>query len=362
MSNTTNNTKGPRLPDLQTISQMVPDETNKFFPYKESIQKQLRINDEQLALGRYAWYNLPSGLTGELIERILFYRGTAMFFYIPERDVFRVLPYCLDGEIDEYGRFLTVKPLPFLGKDQIDKVAGKRQAALLSLMNRQPVYDTMDVLDIEDALNNKCVLIYDYCKQLSQTIVPRQKINEGIIEIESDLIPFMRTALQNSTGITGLRVGSADESSNVSMLSKMCYAAALNGERYIATDGALDFQNFDGSTVRNAQDFLLAMQALDNFRLGSYGLENGGLFEKKAHMLNAEAAMNQGTTGIVLQDGLKLRQEACDIINFIFGTAIECDISETASGADLNMDGLIGENNTQDTTEDVVDEGGTDGD
>ena len=64
-------------------------------------------------------------------------------------------------------------------------------------------------------------------------------------------------------------------------------------------------------------------------------------------MLNAEAAMNQGTTGIVLQDGLKLRQEACYIINFIFGLSVWCEISETAAGADLNMDGLIGNNQQQ---------------
>lgn len=342
-----NKQTGPVLPDLQTISQMVPEDINNFFPYKSAIQKQLRINDEQLALGRYEWYNLPSGLTGELIERILFYRGTAMFFYIPERDVFRILPYCLDGEIDEYGRFLNVKPLPFLGKDTLETPAGKRQSLLLSMMNREPVYDTLTVFNAEEAYNNKCVLLYDYCKQLSQSILPRQKINEGIIDIESDIIPMARTALQNSSGIAGVRVNDPTESTAVSQLSSMVRAAALNGEKYIATVGSLDFQNFDVSSVRNAQDYLLFMQSLDNFRLGSYGLDNGGLFEKKAHMLNAEAAMNQGTTGIVLQDGLKLRQEACYIINFIFGLSVWCEISETAAGADLNMDGLIGNNQQQ---------------
>ena len=38
----------------------------------DNIKKQLRIVDEQDALNRYAWYNLPYGLNANLIERILY--------------------------------------------------------------------------------------------------------------------------------------------------------------------------------------------------------------------------------------------------------------------------------------------------
>lgn len=42
---------------------------------KSDIKRQLRILDEQNAVNRFTWYNLPPELDGNLIERILFYRG-----------------------------------------------------------------------------------------------------------------------------------------------------------------------------------------------------------------------------------------------------------------------------------------------
>ena len=80
---------------------------------KSDIKKQLRILDEQDAVNRFTWYNLPSGLNSRLMERILYYKGQAMFFKI--NDTFYFLPYALDGTIDVYGRFTEVTPLPFNG-------------------------------------------------------------------------------------------------------------------------------------------------------------------------------------------------------------------------------------------------------
>ena len=47
---------------------------------KFEIKKGLRIMDEQDAVNRFTWYNLPSGLNSRLMERILYYRGQGMFF------------------------------------------------------------------------------------------------------------------------------------------------------------------------------------------------------------------------------------------------------------------------------------------
>ena len=39
---------------------------------QQGIKHVLRIQDEQDAITRYKWYNLPSGITSELLERILY--------------------------------------------------------------------------------------------------------------------------------------------------------------------------------------------------------------------------------------------------------------------------------------------------
>ena len=58
-------------------------------------------------------------------------------------------------------------------------------------------------------------------------------------------------------------------------------------------------------------------------------------------MLEAEQRMNNGNSGIILQDGLYQRQEFCDIVNSWFGLSIYCEISETVNNIDVNGDMLV---------------------
>ena len=315
---------------------------------KPNIKKLLRIIDEQTAINRYKWYNLPEGLTGQLIERILYYKGQGMFFYVEELDKFFFLPYCLDGSIDIYGQYTSVRPLPFNGSTEATK-DGKLNpiAKYITSLSREPLYDIQLEALTADTLKTKCVLLSDYSKQISQTNISRQILNDPLLDVMSDCIPFMRTALLNGTGVQGMRVASQDEYANVQLASAAIDNAALNGEKYIPVIGNIDFQDLAGGNVAKAEEFLLAMQSLDNFRLSTYGLDNGGLFQKKSHMLEAEQEMNTGNVGLINQDGLTLRETFCDIVNSITGLGIWCEVSETIIGIDTNMDGIISDEQDQ---------------
>ena len=100
----------------------------------------------------------------------------------------------------------------------------------------------------------------------------------------------------------------------------------------------------DGATLK-AEEFMLALQSLDNFRLSTYGIDNGGLFQKKAHELQSEADINGGPVGLVLQDGLSIRQNFCNIVNSIWGIGIWCEPAENIMGMDQNGDGAIYDRN-----------------
>lgn len=279
---------------------------------------------------------------------MLYIRGQLAFFYSEADNRFYFMPYALDGGIDFYGRFNRIHPVP-LAEGTSDEE--KRQIAALrnylSTLKLKCIYDCVKPEEInKELLTNSCVLLHDYTKQLSQTIIPRIQLQEGLLDIMSDCIPFMRTALLNSTGVQGMRVQSEDEQSNVEAASALINRAALNGEKYVAIIGQLDFQDLTGGEVAKSEEFLLAMQALDNFRLSTYGIENGGLFEKKAHTLESEQAMNTGNTGIVYNDGLKIRQHFCDVVNSIWGDAlngklISCMPAEQAMGVDTSDDGIV---------------------
>ena len=43
------------------------------FGLKENVKKALRVIDEQDAVNRYVWYNLPANITSQEVERMLYY-------------------------------------------------------------------------------------------------------------------------------------------------------------------------------------------------------------------------------------------------------------------------------------------------
>ena len=265
-------------------------------------------------------------------------------FYFKELDKFFVMPFALDGTIDFYGRFNTIHPVPMAeGNTDEEKAQYKNQAAILSQLKLKVLYDVPE--EPLDDPSQYCVIIRDYCQQLSQTIIPRQVVQDGLLDVMADCIPFMRTTLLNSTGVQGMRVGSEDEQSNVQAANMSVDRAALNGEKWIPVIGTLDFQDLTGGQVSRGEDYLMAMQSLDNFRLSTYGLENGGLFEKKQYQNNAQTMLNgSGQVGNPLQDSLSYRQRSCDIANAIWGIGMACEVGENALSLDTDMDGNAFEN------------------
>lgn len=321
--------------------------------FKENNKKLLRIIDEQDAVNRFKWYNLPEGLTGSLIERILYYRGQGILFYMESVDTFYFLPYALNGTIDVYGRFTEVTPLPFNGTSTDGKDADNQKPWIMGL-KRKCVYDIkLDELKIDDILNS-CVILNDYTPQISQTVIARSILNDPLLDVMADCIPFLHTALLNGTGIMGMRVQGEDDYSNVKAASASINRCARSGEKFVPIIGKIDFQTLTAGPVSKAEEFLLSMQSLDNYRLSLYGLENGGLFQKKSHMLEAEQNLNAGKASLVMQDSLMQRQNFCDIVNSIWGLGIWCDISESAIGIDRDMDGEISENDPQSVSEPVA--------
>ena len=313
----------PKIPDLKTLIQAgfdpktgLPNKIGTKPCLKENVKKALRLIDEQDAVNRYTWYNLPCNITSQELERMLYYKGQLAFFYMEDLDEFYFMPYALDGTIDFYGRFNTIHPVPMTSGT--DDKAGKAQAELLSQIKLKCIYGIKlpENLTVED-LTKSAVLLHDYSKQLSQTIIPRQIINDGIIDIEAECIPFMRTALIEETGVMGVRVQDADQAAAVQDGANSLVNAAMNGDMYVPIVGQMEFQELTNGGTGKAEDYMLAMQSIDNFRLSLYGIDNGGLFEKKAHELQSEADINGGPVGLVLQDGLSIRQNFCNIVNSI---------------------------------------------
>lgn len=346
----------PKIPDLKSLYEAgidprtnLPSRVIDESELKPNLKKFLRIIDEQDAVNRYIWYNLPCDITSQELERLLYYKGSLCFFYLEETDEFYFMPYALDGTIDFYGRFNRIHPVPMTsGTTEDEKKKEREQASLLSTIKLEVKKGIVlpDELEVKD-LFESAVILRDYTNQLPQTNIPRWTLNDPLIDVMSEVIPFMRTSLIAGTGVKGVRVNDADSSDAVKVASRSVVKSALKGELWSAIIGGVDFQDLTNGQLTRAEDYLIALQSLDNLRLGSYGLENGGLFEKKAHILESENDVNAVNVGLVLQDGLSLRQNFCNIVNSIWDLGIWCEPAESMLGVDNDGDGRAYDENDE---------------
>lgn len=298
-----------KIPDVKTIMSVYGNlGLGNKCQLKEDIKRQLRVIDEQDAVHRYNWYNLPSGLTGEKIERMLYYKARLAFFYEPLNDTFYCLPYCYDGQIDVYGEFNKMIPMTFGTSKKEEKAFGYGKS-----------YDIVKEYTIpssEDEFNSSAVILFDYTPQMDiNNIIPRYILQDSIIDAMAECFPLARTAMIANTGIKGMRVQTEDDADQVTMASRAMLGAALTGEAYIPITSKVEIQDLGNGSGTSSDEFLKTMQSLNNFRKSCYGLDSGGIFEKNAHILQSEQAANTATSENPYIDGLNIRQRFCDTIN-----------------------------------------------
>ena len=341
--------KGPVLPNLEAfLAAGIDPKTGlplklglNTAKLKEAIKRDLRVREESEFVNRFTWYNLPMDITSQELERMLYYRGQLCFFYDKDLEKFFVCAYALDGNIDAYGRYASIRPVPWTnGMAPKGEDVSKPVSDYFSKKKLKPIYGVkVDELQEKD-LYDSAVILHDYTRQLGQQITPRQVLNDPILDVMADCMPFMRTSLLLGTGVKGIRVQDADQAASVADASRSMEKAALQGDPFIPVIGNVEMQELNEGQVGKAEEYMLAMQSIDNFRRSTLGLPNGGLFEKRAHELQSEAAINGGAVDLVLQDGLAIRQHFCNVINSIWGLGIWCEPNESIVGMDTDGDGV----------------------
>lgn len=347
------NNNNAKLPNIQEIIQAGIDPKTglpvKFATcdnnwLESAMNINMRIIDEQDAVNRYIWYNLPKGLNGQMIERILYYRAQGIFFPLETNGIYKFyfLPYALDGEIDVYGRFKQVVPLSFGGGVADAEGKAKNDKEFLPNKKLTVVYDVVDEDDdLINIFDNGCVILRDYTEQLSQTSKPRQILNDPLCRAIAECFPFARTSLIAHSGVRAMRVVNEDDQMQALAASKSIENASKNGQTLIPFIGKVEFQELSEVGDAKTEQYLLYMQSLENIRLATHGLDNGGIFQKKERKLMAEQNMNASTAGFIYNDGLTIRQRFCDIVNSIWGLGIWCEASENQLEEDIDMNGYM---------------------
>ena len=319
---------------------------------KENIKKQLRIIDEQDAVNKGKWYNLPCNLTSQDLERMLYYKFQLCFFYNKDLDQCFFLPFSLNSKdgtgLDVYGRYNHIRPIAYVASaEDENKHKNTPIEEFLSSLSLKVVYAPKLPEELtEEDLYNSAVILQDYTPQYNNMNgIPRYLLQESLLDVMAECIPYARTNMITSCGIKGIRVGDQDEAHNIVDANYGIKQGAMAGDAYVPVEGKLEFQELTDNNTGKVQDYFLTMQSLDNYRLSTYGIDNGGLFEKKAHELQSEADINGGPVGLVQQDYVSIRQNFCNIVNSIWGWGIWYEPSETITKADTNGDGLLYDRN-----------------
>lgn len=289
------------------------------------LKKILKKNDRQDALTRFVWFNLPKGLKGEDIERVLYLKGRCALVKVADNYV--CLPFTLnsknDSGIDYLSRYKYIT-LVTMGSTEEDVryVFGEKSFEVL--------YDIEDEIGVD--VEDKAVIIYDYSPEyFSNQITPMCMLNDVVLDIESRLFPYAETAALSKTGVKGIKVTNEQEAEDVASLNDSIKYGALNQELMFGIKAAQDLQDFASESAADVSQYLELFQSLENFRKATYGISTGGLMQKQSHMLDKEAKMNQTNNISQGNDSLYQRQMACVIFYSLTGIPIWCDIKQAAN-------------------------------
>lgn len=305
-------------------------------PMFEKIRDSFRDIDYRQYLTRFRWNNLPEGLDSELFERIMYFSGSAMFFYIKELDRFYFLPYGMSGEdtetgIDFYGRYNRLKPYSFNGSTDGEgetKANGKKNKAdiYLSTQIRDNIKDIPMVETEEEArkiYENGAVICWDHTPGLAYYQTSRNRVSKPYIEYMVDVLIQTKSALINANGFN-LFAADGEQDNAIMQLQ----IDAINSDREKGKLAAVisknlgNIENLQSNAPAAMQDFWASLQSVDNLRLKSMGISNDGVQQKSQYMNIQEQSMDINDSMQVYYNAFLERVKFAAIVNSIWGLDI----------------------------------------
>lgn len=299
---------------------------------------------------RYMWTNLPFGLTQDIIERVLFFRGKGVMYFNDKVGKFQFLPFALNGKIDEYGRYSRVNTLPFTG---VDSDVKNKKAQPLVYENLEIVYDFPYSEDTIKKINDGRVvgiILNDNSLEISQQPVIRYNFVKPVLHMLATLMQIINTAMFGNADHSLLQVANESELESINLQINAINQDILQGRRFTPIIGTLPITPIKTSNTANLEGLFGTFNSLTNFLKSITGVANAGVFDKKAHLLQEEQRLNGSNSDDIYYNGLRLRQEFCLLFQAYYNYPVWCESKRGMSEAQSeNM--LTGETSDPDNTQ-----------
>lgn len=303
--------------------------------FRREIWDTLEVRERQQFIRRYKWENLPSGVTAEMIERILYYRGRLTM--IRYNDNFYTLPFALNGGIDLYGRYNAIVPLTFNGSLSID------EDGIESLVDAE--FNSMPLkvcYDKDDTVGKEAVILNDYTQGISEFILPRYQLNKIYREELGNIVVLIKHNLVSSARVFHAQI--LDEGQLESARAEyegMEEKILDEGKRIFITAGTLGLKEVFNDKTLETQNYWECFVSLDNLRENMIGIENNGIFKKKERQLKGEQEIEASSADLVYRDGLENRRQWAERVNAVWGLNIQCNESDVITGVEEEEDGEV---------------------
>lgn len=277
----------------------------------------LRDLDANQVCNRYEWKGLPDYLTGQLIEMMLYNKGSLCGFFTGGN--LYVLPYAQTGGINVYGLPNAVQPITYNGSmsGTFEKFGKALPINNLGKFNSQA----------------KACILYDRFPLYAQGAIPiaRSVLNDELIRYQCDLLGRVKNNLRNIDKKVVFYVDSESQKNQMTQDLRQAYGTSdpfivvVKGRQLPDKDQS---QTLQGDIANETQSLFEAWQSINSIRCMCAGITNGGAFEKKERKITGELQGDQTQTELVLDAGLKMRRlwleqmksvypEYADILNAI---------------------------------------------
>jgi hypothetical protein len=282
-------------------------------------------------LERYMWTNVPFGLTQDLIERLLFFRGKGVLYFNDKVEKFQFLPFALNGVIDEYGRFTKCNTLPFTGVDEEDTSknrSGKKKMQTLVYEDLEIVYDlpyNEETFKMAKDKKTVGIILNDNSLAVSQQPIIRSNYVKPVLHMMATLMQIINTAMYGNADHSLLRVENESELESINLQINAINFDILRGRRFTPVVGKLPIEPIKTSNTANLEGLFGTFNSLTNFLKSITGVANAGVFDKKAHLLQEEQKLNGSNSDDIYYNGLRLRQEFCLMVQAYYNYPIWCE-------------------------------------
>lgn len=317
---------------------------------KDDLKRLFRDQDKRLNVNMFEWYNTRLDIKSQEINKLLYYRGQLAYAYLADVEQFVLLPFAIDGNLDMYGRAKYIRLIPFVSSSEDSRM---KPVEDYLASKRFRVVNTLNIDELTpDEMKECAVILYDYTPHLSNKVIPQSVMNEVLIDLESEIHTFIRTAALNATGTRAIRISDADQTEVSNSANMSLIEAASRAELYVPVVGNVDWQELTSGTS-DIPGLLQIAQSIHNLRMSLNGLPSGGVYDKTQYVNNQQASLNQGQvdSALVLQDKLTNREEFCNIVCSIWGIGIDCLPSENIVMADLDANNIMYDDANPETQE-----------